>query len=89
MVIWEAGLLHRNGRVQFRPTFRQWVEGVIAQPGFALAPMTAEVIHLSLECSPNSDIFDVSIVATARDKDLPLMTKDQAIVESEAVQVFW
>jgi PIN domain nuclease of toxin-antitoxin system len=35
------------------------------------------------------DPFDVSIVATAKLKDLPLITKDEKITESGVVAVAW
>ena len=51
--------------------------------------MDLDTVQSSLEFEPNSDLFDVSIVATARQKELPLITKDRAIAESGAVEIFW
>ena len=89
MAIWEAGLLQRIRRVRLKPSFRDWSEALVAQRGFALAPMDLDTVHSSLEFEPGSDLFDVSIVATARQKELPLITKDGAITESGAVEIFW
>ena len=89
MAIWEAGLLQRIRRVRLKPSFRDWAETLVTQRGFALAPMDLDTVHSSLEFEPNSDLFDVSIVATARQKELPLITKDGAITESGAVEIFW
>ena len=89
MVIWEAGLLQRIRRVRLKPSFRDWAEALVTQRGFALAPMDLDTVQSSLEFEPNSDLFDVSIVATARQKELPLITKDGAITESGAVEIFW
>ena len=89
MVIWEAGLLHRCRRVRFKPSFREWADRLLAQRGFAFAPMDVDLIYSSLDFTPNSDLFDAAIVATARQKELPLITKDEAIVRSGAVEIFW
>jgi PIN domain nuclease of toxin-antitoxin system len=89
MVIWEGALVHRLGRIRFKQPYAEWADALIAQPGFALAAMDFDVLEFSLEFEPNSDLFDVSIVATARSKDVPLITKDEAIIESEAVEVLW
>jgi hypothetical protein len=51
--------------------------------------MDINVVYSSLEFSPNSDLFDVSIVATARNKGLPLITKDEGIVQSAAIEIHW
>ncbi len=61
---------------------------VLAQAGFEMAPLETDAIteamHLDLR-----DPFDAAIVATARLKDLPLITKDQRIVESKTVEIAW
>lgn len=89
MAIWEAGLLHRISRIRFDPSFRAWADAPVAQPGFSIAPTDLDLIFESLDFEPNSDLFDVSIVATAVQKDLPLITKDALIVESGAVDIYW
>ena len=89
MVIWEGALLQRLGRIRFKQSYRDWADGLIAQTGFAFAPMDIEVVYSSLGFQPNADLFDVSIVATAKTKDLPLITKDEAIAESQVVEILW
>ena len=89
MVIWEAGLLHRIGRVRFKQPFRDWADALVAHPGFPLAPLDLDVVYWSLDFEPNSDLFDVAIVATALRKDLPLITKDEIVVRSGAVDTYW
>ena len=39
MVVWEAGLLEKIRRIQFRPSFSKWIDALAAQPGFAFAPL--------------------------------------------------
>ena len=89
MALWEAGLLERIKRIQFKLPFREWAHALISQPGFALAPLDNDVVTSGLAIQLSLDIFDLAILATARAKDLPLMTKDSAITQSKAVEVIW
>jgi PIN domain nuclease of toxin-antitoxin system len=76
-------------RIQFKPSFREWADSLTAQPGFALAPLDADVVNSALSVQLRLDAFDVGILATARAKNLPLITKDTAITESQTVDVLW
>lgn len=89
MAIWEAGILQRMRRVRLEPSFHKWADTLIAQTGFAIAPMDVDTVYSSLDYEPNSDLFDVSIVATARQKQLPLITKDETIAQSGFVEILW
>lgn len=89
MAIWEAALLEKIGRIRFDRSFSYWLGGLLAQPGFAFAPLDQNLIASNLEIIPNSDLFDAGIVATARYKEAPLITRDGAITNSKAVEVFW
>jgi PIN domain nuclease of toxin-antitoxin system len=89
MALWEAGLLERIKRVKFKLPFREWSQALIAQPGFALAPLDSHVVDSALAVQQGMDVFDLSILATARAKDLPLITKDTTITQSKAVEVLW
>jgi PIN domain nuclease of toxin-antitoxin system len=89
MAIWEAGLLEKIGRIRFERSFSYWLDGLLAQPGFAFAPLDRDLITSGLDIVPNSDLFNAGIVATARHKQAPLITKDGVITNSKAVEVFW
>ena len=89
MAIWEAGLLQKIGRVRLKPSFEQWVDALIVQPGFAFAPIDLDLITTSLEIAPHSDLFDTGIVATARQKAAPLITKDELIKRKGSVDILW
>ena len=89
MALWEAGLLEKIGRVRFNPSFSMWADALAAQAGFAFAPLDRDTIVSALAIAPNTDLFDVGIVATARQKDAPLITKDETITQSKRVEVFW
>src|ERR1700746_1959870 len=85
MAVWEAGLLEKIGRIQFRPSFADWIDALAAQPGFAFVPLALDIVSTALEVRPNSDLFDAGIVATARFKDVPLITRDEIVSKSGAV----
>ena len=89
MVIWEAGLLERIGRIRFKPSFPEWAEALLSHPGFGFAPVDLDSVLYSLEIRPNSDLFDTAIVAVARQKNVPLITKDQLLISDEAVETIW
>jgi PIN domain nuclease of toxin-antitoxin system len=44
---------------------------------------------LCIEYVFNRDIFDAAVVATAKLKGVPLITKDQAITDSGIVEIWW
>ena len=89
MALWEAGLLVRIGRFGPRDSFTHWVHALLAQPGFALAPLDADVIGSIIGTNFSADPFDLGIVATAYQKQLPLITKDEVITRSKIVDITW
>ena len=89
MAVWEAGLLQKIGRIQFKPSFTRWVDALVAQAGFAFAPLDRDLITASLDIAPNTDLFDTGIVATAKHKNLALITKDGVITDSKVVETVW
>jgi len=89
MVVWEAGLISRAGHLKVKPSVLQWAFAIDRQPGFALASLDADVVDVVLNIQLTADIFDLAIIATARAKDLPLITKDAWIVDSGLVPVVW
>jgi hypothetical protein len=62
---------------------------LLAKSGFDLAPLDPPTIAEAMKFSINDDIFDAAIVASATIRELPVITKDQGIVESGIVDVFW
>src|SRR5438128_583208 len=88
IVLWEIALLIKKRRFELLQPFGLWSKMLLAQAGFELAPLEtdaiSEAMHLDLR-----DPFNAAIVATARIKDLPLITKDQHIVESKTVEIAW
>jgi PIN domain nuclease of toxin-antitoxin system len=84
---WEIGLLARpkaGGRpsVQFRPDPVGWFSALMAKPIIKSAPLTATIaITASFLPEPfHSDPADRLLVATAREMNVPLLTRDAEIL---------
>jgi PIN domain nuclease of toxin-antitoxin system len=87
--LWEIGLLERIRRIRLQPSFPQWTAALSAEPGFAIAPLDFDVVDSALSIRLSLDIFDIGILATAKSKGLPLITKDAVITDSKVVDVLW
>lgn len=88
VTFWEISLLVKNGRIRLKQPFDQWAAALVALRGFDLLPLELEVIAEAHNLTFD-DPFDAAIVATARVKDLPLITKDETITDSGMVDVEW
>lgn len=87
--LWEVSNLEKAGHINLRLPFQKWLNELLAQNGFDVAPLDAEIISESRTYSFNDDIFDAVIVATAKLKDIPLITRDMAITNSGLVEICW
>lgn len=81
---WEIGLLaiSKKSPVRFNPSAQQWLATLLGSPGVALAPFTPEA---ALEASflpgtLHGDPGDRLLIATARQLDIPLVTRDSRII---------
>jgi PIN domain nuclease of toxin-antitoxin system len=88
-VIWECSGLVRIGRIELRPSFREFFEDLFSNPAFQPLDLTVEQICLAHEHRPGSDPFDALICAAALFLGLPLLTKDSKIEESGVVKTLW
>lgn len=89
MVLLECGLLQRIGRIRAKEPFEEWMNGLLSHPGFESVPLEPEIIAEAVALQTIADPFDLSIVATARSKGLPLITSDQPIIDSRLVEIVW
>lgn len=89
VALWEVSNLERTGQIKLGQPFHQWLAELLAQPGFEVAPLDAEIVAEARNYGFNNDIFDAAIIATAKVKDLPLITRDTAIIDSGLVEVCW
>ena len=88
-VFWEIALLVEHGKIALRESFQHWASALVARQGFDLAALSLDVIAEAHRLTFHGDPFDRTIVATAILMDLPLITKDQVIVNSGLVEVAW
>ena len=82
-------MLERNGKIKLYDGFLRWVEELLNNSGFGLAPLEPAIIRQAVSYNFNNDPFDSVIVATAVELSLPLITKDAAITNSNLVEVLW
>ena len=62
---------------------------MLPRRGFEVVPVDLPLVLEARWLTFSRDPFDVSIVATAKLKDLPLITKDENITGSGEVEVAW
>ncbi len=89
IVIVETGLLARAVRVNLHRPVRQFFSDVFSNPAFQTHALDALQAFDGEELRFTRDHFDILVVAAARDLDLPLITRDAAIVESGLVRTIW
>ncbi|MEK7724479.1 MAG: type II toxin-antitoxin system VapC family toxin [Acidobacteriota bacterium] len=89
VVLWEIALLEKRGRIALKDGFEKWSRKVLARVGFAVAHLETEIIAKSVGYNFNDDPFDAAIVATAVEFQVPLITKDVAITNSNLVEIYW
>jgi len=89
VVFWEIALLEKRGRIILKDGFEKWSRKVLSKNGYAIAHLETEIIAKSVGYNFNDDPFDAAIVATAIEFEIPLITKDVAITESNLVEIFW
>ena len=89
VVMWECSLLARVSRINLRRTVRAFFDDLFSNPAYQPLDTTGAQVMLVDELRFTRDPFDALIVATARDLQLPLITRDSAIRESGAVKIIW
>lgn len=88
-VVWECALLTLVRRIDLRRSVREFFVDLFSNPAYQPVDLTAEQVYVAAEMRPNTDPFDALICAAARELDLPLLTRDAAILESGLVRVVW
>jgi PIN domain nuclease of toxin-antitoxin system len=87
--LWEVSFLELHGKIKLDKPYEDWPRELFAHPCYDCIPLDAAIIAEARHCNVNNDIFDAAILATARVKDLPLITRDNAITDSGLVEVVW
>lgn len=89
IVLLEIAILNTKGRIKLNEPFGRWADKLEKLDGLSVCELNNSIISLSVGYSFNDDIFGKVIVATASVMDLPLITKDVAITESNLVEIYW
>jgi PIN domain nuclease of toxin-antitoxin system len=79
---WEIGLLAARGRISLRLNPLRWFDKLMRAPGLALATLEVDVLVAS-SFLPDCDLRDPAdriIVATAREYDYRIVTRDRIIL---------
>ena len=81
---WEIGLLVSKGRISLDLDALVWFERFLALPGVRLTPLTlgAAVLSSTLPGPFHGDPANRLLIATARELDCALVTRDRKILES-------
>lgn len=81
---WEIGLFARRprGTLSFQPSPQGWFTDLLALPGVRLTPLSpgAAIAASYLPGQLHGDLADRLLIATARQLDVPLVTRDQRIL---------
>ena len=83
MACWEVALLVFRRQLDLSGSLAQWFDSAFANPSFELAPLTPNIAIRSVELDwPNRDPADRLIIATAIELGVPLVTRDERIVNA-------
>jgi PIN domain nuclease of toxin-antitoxin system len=88
-VIWEVTLLAQAVRINLRRPVRTFFADLFSNPAYQPHALDAEPIFDADELRFTRDPFDALIVASARDLNLALITRDAMIRESGVVRTIW
>lgn len=83
---WERGMLISKGRLASPIPPLAWFDRLLERPELALAELSPAILtHASfLPGKPHNDPADRIMIATARERDLTLVTRDEAILSYAA-----
>jgi PIN domain nuclease of toxin-antitoxin system len=89
IVLLEIAVLQNLGRINLKEKFDYWADKLLKKQGFEIIPLEPSIIGNAVGYNFNNDVFDKVIVASAVEFDLLLMTKDNAIISSNLVEIYW
>ncbi len=88
---WEAAKLVERGRLGLSVAVKDWIDLALGRPGVALVPLspTIAVASTQLPRPFHDDPADQIIVATARDLDVSIVTRDARLRSYPHVRTVW
>ena len=80
---WEIAMLSEKGRIRLTSSPITWIKSAISDTAMAVQPLSIDVLTQSADLPGNapSDPADRMIIATAREHDLKLVTRDRRILD--------
>jgi PIN domain nuclease of toxin-antitoxin system len=88
IVLWEAALLAERGYIKIPQRFDHWCRSIEHGRGFAIAALDWLDVDEARKL-PFDDPYDCLIAGTALRHDMPLITRDHAIIDSGLVETIW
>jgi len=89
MVLVECLGLFESQKVRTDQRFDEWVQQLENHGFFSITELRTSTILKSFELPQIRDPFDRAIIATALDLDIPLISSDTKIEDSEYVALLW
>ncbi|HOH28160.1 MAG TPA: type II toxin-antitoxin system VapC family toxin [Candidatus Hydrogenedentes bacterium] len=88
---WEFAKLVEKGRLGIACDLSTWIDRALAMPKLRIVPLSPAIAcHSTLLPPPfHEDPADQIIVATAREEDAVILTKDKRIRSYKHVRSFW
>jgi PIN domain nuclease of toxin-antitoxin system len=89
--LWEVAKKIEKGQLVFDRPLDDWLDLGTLQPGLHLIELTRPILVESCRLPPgfHGDPADQMIVATARDRDAAVVTRDRRIRDYEHVRSLW
>lgn len=88
-VLWEVSVLVRVGKVRLGRSVREFFTDLFSNAAYQPLDLTAKQVFLADESRPNDDPFDGLVLAAARSLELPLLTRDRDLEDSQLVTTVW
>ena len=89
--VWEVAKKTEKGQLVLDRPLDAWLDLATSRPNLHLAELTRPILTESCRLPPpfHGDPADQIIVATARDRDAVIVTKDRLIRDYEQVRSMW
>lgn len=88
VVLWELTDRIKDGSLILPERFDQWCRQLAASGGYSIEPLYWEDIN-EARSLPFKDPFDCLITGTALRLNMPLITREQAIIDSGLIVTLW
>lgn len=88
IVLWEIAMLVSRRNLVIPQRFDHWCRSIENSPGFDIVPLDWLDVDAARKL-PFQDPYDCLIAGTAIRLEIPLITRDKTIVESELVETLW